>query len=137
MAKTRTSFIAPYLCTRVSHQPSYIIHFWASTLHDSLTTDLYTEVCARLCAPHASTFPSLSRHFASTPFLETARHGQLNNKRGCAHLTHPLCFLVTYSHSVDFVKNETECFILIFNTLTRFSVYLIILLVSKSGVKLY
>jgi len=42
-----------------------------------------------------------------------------------------------YSHSVDFVKNETECFILIFNTLTRFSIYLITLVVSKSGVKLY
>ena len=30
-------------------------------------TALYTAVCARLCASHASTFPSLSRHFASTP----------------------------------------------------------------------
>jgi len=49
------------------HLTSSIIHFLASTLHDSLTTALYTEVCARLCAPHASTFPSLSRHFASTP----------------------------------------------------------------------
>ena len=46
-------------------------------------------------------------------------------------------FPFLYSHSVDFVKNETNCFILIFNTLTRFSIYLIILVVSKSGVKLY
>ena len=39
------------------------------SLHAPLfsATALYTEVCARLCAPHASTFPSLSRHFASTP----------------------------------------------------------------------
>ena len=37
-----------------------------------------------------------------------------------------------YSHSVDFVKNKVSCFILIFNTLTRFSIYLIILVVSNS-----
>ncbi len=54
-------------CKSIFLQPSYILHFLASTLHDSLTTALYTAVCARLCASHASTFPSLSRHFAFTP----------------------------------------------------------------------
>ena len=52
-------------------------------------------------------------------------------------INYPFSIINIYSHSVDFVKNETKCFMLIFNTLTRFSIYLIILLVSKSGVKLY
>lgn len=56
-----------------------------------------------------------------------------------AHRKEKCCYQCFYchSHSVDFVKNETECFILIFNTLTRFSINLILLVVSKSGVKLY